>query len=139
MNPGPRFGLSDLGWALCLCTVALLLQGLQSQNYFDGDTGYHIAVGRYTLQHGILTEFPWTPRSWLGQHYADKELLLHLLLAPLSLLDHNLAARIAGGLMGGALLTTLYAVLRSEGVERAGVWCWYLGPSPIDSSWCAPT
>jgi hypothetical protein len=113
---------ADLGWAALLFAVALLLQGLQSENYFDGDTGYHIAVGHYTLQHGILQDFPWTPRSWLGQHYADKELLLHLLLAPLSLLDHNLAARLAGGLMGGALLTALYGVLRVEGVNRAGVW-----------------
>ena len=113
---------ADIGWVALLFVVALLLQGLQSQNYFDGDTGYHIAVGRYTLQHGILQDFPWTPRSWLGQHYADKELLLHLLLAPLSLLDQNVAARLAGGLMGGAVLTALYGVLRVEGVGRAGLW-----------------
>ena len=116
------WGRADLLWVGLLFVVALLLQGLQSQNYFDGDTGYHIAVGRYTLQHGILHDFPWTPFSWLGQHYADKELLLHLLLAPLSVLDHNLAARLAGGLMGGALLSVLYGILRVERVDRAGAW-----------------
>jgi hypothetical protein len=121
-GPPLRWSPADALWIALMFLVALLLQGLQSQNYFDGDTGYHIAVGRYTLQHGILHEFPWTPFSWLGAHYADKELLLHLLLAPLSLLDPNLAARIAGACMGGALLSVLYVILRVERVERAGAW-----------------
>lgn len=114
--------LRDIAWVALFFLVAMLLQGLQTENYFDGDTGYHIAVGHYTLQHGILHDFPWTPFSWLGKHYADKELLLHLLLAPLSVLDHNLAARIAGTLLGGLILATAYGILRAEGVRRAGAW-----------------
>lgn len=114
--------LQHLGWLLLFFLVALLLQGLQGQSYFDGDTGYHLAVGHYTLQHGILHEFPWTPFSWLGKHYADKELALHLLLAPLSTLDPDVAARIAGTLLGGVLLWAVYGVLQAERVPRPGLW-----------------
>lgn len=111
-----------LVWPLLLFLVALLLQGLQNKNFADGDTGYHLAVARYTAAHGVLVDFPWTPFSWLGKHYADKELALHLLMVPFSGLDINLASRIVGALLGGVLLCTLYGVLRAARAPGAGFW-----------------
>lgn len=109
-------------WITLLALVALLLQGLQNRNFADGDTGYHLAVAHYTAQHGILQDFPWTPFSWLGKHYADKELALHLLMVPVSGLDPNLASRIVGALLGAGLLGTLYLLLRAERAPGAGLW-----------------
>jgi hypothetical protein len=109
------------GWAALLTGVAGLLQ-LLTPVPWDADTAYHVAVGRLIAEHGILHAFPWTPFSWLAEHYADKELLFHLLLAPLAPLGWITAAKLAGALLGGAALLALYLVLRAEGVPRAGLW-----------------
>ncbi|MBI5071156.1 MAG: hypothetical protein HZB56_23310 [Deltaproteobacteria bacterium] len=88
----------------------------------DGDTAYHVAVGRLIRAHGILQEFPWTPFSWLADHYGDKELLLHLMFAALGDVDWSLSSKIVGTLLGGLLLTGLYLVLRAERVALAALW-----------------
>jgi len=110
--------------ACWIAAFGLIVGGIQllSPTYYDSDTGYHLAVARLVRAHGILQEFPWTPFSWLADHYADKELLFHLLLAPLASLEPNLAARIAGAVLGTALLSTLYAILVRERVLGAGWW-----------------
>jgi hypothetical protein len=109
------------GPAALLFAVAALLQ-LLTPVPWDADTGYHVAVGRLVAEHGILEAFPWTPFSWLTDHYADKELLLHLLLAPLSGLSWITAAKLAGTLLGGAVLVVLFLVLRAEAIPRAVIW-----------------
>lgn len=108
-------------WITVFLGVAGAIHNL-TPGFFDGDTGYHLAVARLMREHGVLHSFPWTPFSWLADHYADKELLLHVLLVPLAGLDPNLAARIAGSLLGTALLGTLYALLIRERVARPGWW-----------------
>ncbi|MBI5477858.1 MAG: hypothetical protein HY906_03315 [Deltaproteobacteria bacterium] len=105
--------------------VALALQ-LWTPVPFDADTAYHLAVARLIREHGVLQSFPWTPFSWLADHYADKELLFHLLLVPLAGLDWTHAARIAGVACGAAALLGPWAVLRAERVPRA--WLWALLP-----------
>ncbi len=90
--------------------------------YFDSDTAYHLAVARLMRSEGLLSSFPWTPYSWLAEHYADKELLFHLLLLPVANLDPPTASRIAGTFLGTVVLTVLYLILRSEGVLQAGLW-----------------
>jgi hypothetical protein len=109
------------GWAALLTGVAALLQ-LLTPVPWDADTGYHVAVGKLIAEHGILEAFPWTPFSWLADHYADKELLFHLLLAPLSALSWITAAKLAGTLLGGGVLVALFLVLRAESVPRPGLW-----------------
>jgi hypothetical protein len=91
----------------------------------DADTAYHVAVGRLIKQYGILHAFPWTPFSWLANHYADKELLFHLLFVPLASVNWILAAKIIGTLTGAVLLLTMYFVLRKEGVRFAGLWAMF--------------
>jgi len=88
----------------------------------DPDTAYHVVVGRLIHEHGILHSFPWTPFSWLADHYADKELLFHLLFVPLAKVHWITAARIVGTLAGATLLLVLYLILRRENIRLAGIW-----------------
>jgi hypothetical protein len=92
----------------------------------DGDTAYHAAVGQLIHDHGILQSFPWTPFSWLSDHYADKELLFHLLFIPFLKFGWIRAAQIIDTLCGATILFTIYLILRREGVARA--WLWALIP-----------
>ena len=110
----------------CWAAVYLLIAGV-IQFYFvsvpyDADTAFHVAVGRLIQQHGFLKAFPWTPFSWLADHYADKELLLHLLFVPLAKISWITAAKIVGTFLGAILLFGLYVILRAEKVQLAGVW-----------------
>jgi hypothetical protein len=109
------------GAAALFVGVAGLLQLVGAAPY-DADTAYHVAVGRLLAEHGILHAFPWTPFSWLSDHYADKELLFHLLLAPLAPLGWVAAAKLAGAALGGLALLVLFLVLRAERVPRAAIW-----------------
>jgi len=108
-------------WIGAFGLVATWIQ-LLSPTYYDSDTGYHLAVARLLRQHGILYEFPWTPFSWLAEHYADKELFFHLLLTPVASLEPNLAGRIAGAALGTLLLAVLFTILVRERVPSAGFW-----------------
>lgn len=109
-------------WALVFLAVSATIQfGFVSIPY-DADTAYHVAVGRLIREHGILRAFPWTPFSWLADHYADKELLFHLLFVPLAGLSWVTAAKIVGTVAGAAALFAFYLVLRAERVRFAGAW-----------------
>ena len=66
---------------------------------YDTDSSYHLAVAREYSQHGILHELPWARFSLMRHGFGDKELLFHLLLAPL------MAA--GDALLGGKLLIAL--------------------------------
>jgi hypothetical protein len=112
---------SIVGW----CSVYLLLVGavhFYLVPFVEGDVPYHIAVGQLIRKHGILYDFPWTPFSWLADHYVDDRLLFHLLFVPLASLDWITAARIVGTLAGTAILMALYLILRAERIRFAGIW-----------------
>ncbi|HVP68117.1 MAG TPA: hypothetical protein VMT17_12725 [Anaeromyxobacteraceae bacterium] len=108
-------------WGAAYLAIAGLLQ-VNARVPWDADTSYHVAVARLLRAHGILHAFPWTPFSWLSDHYADKELLFHLVMAPFAGLDWTACAHVAGTLVGAATLFCSYLVLRSERVPGAGVW-----------------
>jgi len=88
----------------------------------DDDTAYHFSVGELIRKYGLLQSFPWTPFSWQFDHYADKELLFHLLFVPLGGLGFITAQRVVGVLAETAILTALYGVLQAERVRFAGLW-----------------
>lgn len=120
--PLPPLGRAQsLAWAAVLAGVACLLQ-LMIPFIFDADTAYHLAVARLIRAHGVLHAFPWTSFSWLSDHYADKELAFHFLLAPLASLDPLTASRIAGAVLGGAVLVSIYAVLRLCRASQPELW-----------------
>jgi hypothetical protein len=108
-------------WLLAFVCAAGALQALQPLP-FDLDTSYHFAVARLIHDYGILQAFPWTTFSWLADHYADKELLFHLLLVPFVSLPIGLAANVVGTVLGAGVLFLLYRILVAEGVPRAGFW-----------------
>jgi hypothetical protein len=109
-------------WAICYLLVAAGVQFLIVSVPIDADTAFHAAVGQLIRQHGILHAFPWTPFSWLADHYADKELLFHLLFVPFIGLGWITASKIVGMLLGALLLFAIFLVLKAEGVRFAGVW-----------------
>lgn len=122
-HPAPRVMPDSTRWLwrTVLVVIAALLHLLQDLPY-DGDTAYHLAVARLIREHGFLQSFPWTPFSWLADHYADKELLFHLLLVPVATLPLAIAAKIAGTIATGAVLITVHEILVGNRVERAGLW-----------------
>jgi hypothetical protein len=108
-------------WAFLYLLIAGALQ-LNIPYPWDNDTAYHAVVGKLIREHGILHAFPWTPFSWLADHYADKELLFHLLFVPFAGLNWVTAAQIVGALTGATMLLAFYLILRAEGVRFAGLW-----------------
>jgi hypothetical protein len=130
-EPAPAERAPWLAWVVAFALLSGLIQ-LLIPSFFDGDTGYHLAVARLTSEHGVLHAFPWTPFSWLAEHYADKELLFHWLLVPLAGVDPIWASRVAGTVLGTALLVTIYTLLRAEGVANAGLWT--LAPLAVSSA-----
>ncbi|BDG10821.1 hypothetical protein [Anaeromyxobacter paludicola] len=116
-----RARLALAGGLLALLAAAAALQAWTPIPW-DADTAYHVAVARLIRAQGLLHAFPWTPFSWLARHYADKELLFHLLLVPLSGLDWVTDAKVVGALCGFAALSSLYLVLRAERVRLGAVW-----------------
>jgi hypothetical protein len=108
-------------WALLFLLIAGSLQ-YNIPYPWDNDTAYHAVVGKLIREHGILHSFPWTPFSWLADHYADKELLFHLLFVPFAALGWTTAAQIVGTFLGATLLLVFYLMLRSERVRFAGLW-----------------
>lgn len=108
-------------WALVFLAVAGAVQW-HTRVPWDMDTAYHAAVGRLIREHGILHAFPWTPFSWLSDHYADKELLFHLLFVPFTGLGWITSSKIVGALCGACVLLALYVVLRQERVPFPGLW-----------------
>jgi len=111
----------DAVWASFLIAVPAGLH-LYLGAPFDADSAYHVAVGWLIRDHGVLHAFPWTPFSWLADHYADKELLFHLLLAATRGLSWTAAAHVAGAICGAAALLAAFFVLRRERIELAGIW-----------------
>jgi hypothetical protein len=120
-RPSAQTAGPSLRWAGLLLALATLVQ-LRIRSPLDTDTYYHFAVGRLIREHGLLQAFPWTPFSWLAEHYSDKELLLHLLLAPVSDLGLIWGSRVVGALLAGTVLITLLVVADREKVLGAGVW-----------------
>jgi hypothetical protein len=118
--PFPAF-LRNSVWIIIFIVCAGAIQFMIPYP-FDADTGYHYTVGRLIREHGILHAFPWTPFSWLSDHYADKELLFHLIFAPLTSLDYITASRIVGTLCGAGILSAIYVILRMERIRHPGVW-----------------
>ena len=110
------------GFALAAFGVAGAIQFLFARIPSDADTAYHAAVGRLIAEHGILRSFPWTPMSWLADHYADKELLFHLLYLPFNGLGWITASKVVGTVGGAAVLLALFGILRAERVRYPAAW-----------------
>lgn len=113
--------IPHIAWFVFFASLAFIIQ-CSIPYPFDDDTAYHFSVARLIRQHGLLQSFPWTPFSWQATHYADKELLFHLLFSALTGLEFITAARIVGVFAGTAILVAIYLVLNDENTRYPGIW-----------------
>jgi hypothetical protein len=114
--------IKPLAWAVLYLFIAYVIHFHIVAVPFDADTAYHAAVGGLIREHGILQSFPWTPFSWLSDHYADKELLFHLLYVPFIGFGWITASKLVGTITGATLLLVVYFILRKEEIHLAGLW-----------------
>lgn len=86
---------------------------------YDTDSYYHLAIGRLYGQQGVIDALPWARLSLMYEGFGDKELLFHLLLAPL-------ASSLPGSEGGRWALTLLNALIAAGlgalGQSVAGRW-----------------
>lgn len=120
--PNALHNAKGIIWLAVYLTLCAFLHFSVIPAVVDADTAYHAAVGQLISEHGLLYSFPWTPFSWLADHYADKELIFHLLFVPLAKLPWLTAAKIIGTVLGAAFLFTTYCILSCENIPYAGVW-----------------
>lgn len=89
--------------AAALATVGYFtLLRVLAPHPWDYDEYFHVALAR-ELHNGMPESFRWTPFSLAYEHFADKELLFHVLLMPFSGLPIEKAA-LAGALLGQVLV-----------------------------------
>ncbi|MFA5162201.1 MAG: hypothetical protein WC421_08135 [Elusimicrobiales bacterium] len=95
---------------------------LRAPVLFDLDEYYHLAVSRRIMSGGFPASLPFK-FSMLGEFYADKDLLLHIITIPfLALCREPLtAAKLASLFMDAALLAALFALLRRYAGNAAAV------------------
>ncbi|MFA6584504.1 MAG: hypothetical protein WCS77_09425 [Elusimicrobiaceae bacterium] len=103
--------------SVTLGILALLAYTLIRANVlFEVDGYYHIAVTKLTLEHGFMNSFPWAQFSVMKDHYADKDLLLHIMAMPFALFFENpvTAAKCAILLLESVFLFFLAFLLRKR-------------------------
>ena len=92
---------------------------------YDTDSYYHLAIARAYQRHGIIDSLPWAQLSLLHE-FGDKELLFHLLLAPVA----DTADATAGGRWAlaafNALVAATLAFLGLQAVGRLGLFVPFL-------------
>jgi hypothetical protein len=80
---------------------------LLAPNPWDYDEYFHVGVAR-ELHAGMPASFHWTPFSLAYEHFADKELLFHVLLMPFTGLSIE-RATLAGAVLGQLLVVGSFA------------------------------
>jgi hypothetical protein len=119
-----RIITSTLGLFMVALCAQIWLQ-FQSSGLAGHDSYYHIKIA-YLYSTGELSllgdEFPWMQHSILHGLRHDWQLGYHLLLIPFSRLPMEFGAKLATALAATLLLTSIYYVLRANGVPLAWVW-----------------
>jgi len=111
------------GFVLSLASAAVFFAALatflfRAEVIYDGDSYYHLAIGRAYATAGIIDQLPWARFSLLADGFGDKELLFHLLLAPFT----GGASPTAGGRLVLALFgASIFGGLAWLGWRAAGV------------------
>jgi hypothetical protein len=104
----PRRQWLQLGLAGLVAFFLLASARLASPDPWSYDEYYHLGIARQLAAHFPLRGSPWTPFSILADHYADKEILFHLLLLPFSGLPIATAGTL-GTLLGQLFLFVAFA------------------------------
>jgi len=105
-----------LGAFLLAFVLSLLLHHASALH--DTDSYFHLAIARLYTQQGVVHDLPALRMSLMRDGYGDKELLFHLLLAPLvAYLPPLWAGRLALSLFAG-LVAALLAFLAQRVIGR---------------------
>jgi hypothetical protein len=105
----------SLAAAAVFYLVAFVLLFLSLPIIPDGDSYFHLAIGRLYADQGIVTELESARFSVMADGYGDKEFLFHLLLAPLA---SPTGGRIALALLNAGIATLLTWL----GMRAGGMW-----------------
>jgi hypothetical protein len=106
----PPAGEHRFLWLAALATVAFFswVRLLLAREPWSYDEYFHLAITRQWLHAFPVRGTPWAPHSLLNAHFADGELLYHLLLAPLVSLPLEWASSL-GALLGQCFLVGAFA------------------------------
>lgn len=107
------------------CAVLFFAVGTSPQTFIDPDAYYHMTITQIMLdQRTIVTDFQWLQFTTLTEAFVDHHLLYHLLLLPfVAAFGQTVGLKIATALLGGAVMTVFYLLLKNRGVSFASVWC----------------
>ena len=81
MRPGPRHQILAFAALFISVFFAFSFYFLSQPFLADGDSYYHLGIARQFNERGIFDELPWARFSVMREHFGDKELLFHLVLA----------------------------------------------------------
>lgn len=92
--------------------------------FVDPDAFYHMTISEIMLKERmIITDFQWLQFTTLKDAYVDHHLLYHVLLIPfIAAFGATAGMKIATVLLGAAVITFVYALLRHWGVRHAWIW-----------------
>lgn len=117
------------GLLLATALVAIVFSMVQwsTPSIIGIDGYYHIKISWLMAHQGwrILfpLDFPWLQLTVLNQaEFTDHHLLFHLLLAPFSLIDLRIGAKLAAVVFASTAMLVLYLVMAQNGVRASLVW-----------------
>ncbi len=109
-------GISNIAVAVMLAAILLSLLYFIFTNpvLCDPDSLYNLSISRSINSHGLYYKFDWARFSVLKERFSDRDLVLHLMVAPLLLLfgDPMVAGKAAISLFIVIFLLAYYRILR---------------------------
>lgn len=132
-----RGGYVAVGAAAFLLAFPLLFAFFtRHPQLYDNDAYYHLAVARAYWQEGLIEDLRWARFGAMGDGFGDKELLFHVLLAPLAgSMDPILGGQAALALLLAAIFASVSLLARPV----LGWWAlalpWWLAFSSTELAW----
>jgi hypothetical protein len=114
--------LSWVGGGLVVALTALIVGLIRFAGpaIYCGDGWFHVRYATILRDHGISRTFPWWQESFLKDHFADLNLVYHLLLIPFTWGNELLGARVSTIVFAALAMGALWWALRSLRVP----WPW---------------
>lgn len=117
------------GLLIATAIVAVVFSMIQwtTPGIIGVDGYYHIKISRLMLEQGwrivFPLEFPWLQLTVLNpDEFTDHHLLFHLLLAPFTLIDMRLGAKLAAVVFASTALLVMYQVMAENRVRAPLLW-----------------
>lgn len=109
---------------LFACTTLFFALITADPSFNDPDAYYHMTLTQIMLDmRGVVTDFPWLQFTTLKDAYLDHHLLYHVFLMPfIAAFGQPIGLKIATTLLGAAVITALFLLLRRFHVRYASVW-----------------